>query len=156
MRGAIQTIAVMINFRKSNKNPLERRDGAYRSSRKKSSYTKHTWSSSIMKQQEQPFILVVLPTSDFRSFCKYNMKLSCYHIFSTDNIVSYLQPFLIPPFSGSDKFLHKFWAFRMSFHFKYKFSSKHVLLFLNFFLQRTKISLVPRGRAGRIVFCSRK
>ena len=75
-----------MNFRNSNKNSLERRAGSYRSSRKKSPYTKHTWSSSLMKQQEQPFILVVLPTSDFRSFCKYNMELSCYHIFSTSTL----------------------------------------------------------------------
>ena len=156
MRGAIQTIAVITNFRKSDKNSLEGRAGAYRSSRKKSPYTNHAWSSSIKKQQEQPFILVVLPTSDFCSFCRYNTKLSSYHVFSTDNTVSFLQPFLIPPFSGSEKFLHKFWAFKMSFHSKYKFSSKYVLLFLQFFLQRTKISLVARGRAGRIVFCSRK
>ena len=33
-----------------------------------------------------PFILVVLSTSEFRSFCKYNMKLSCYHIFSTSTL----------------------------------------------------------------------
>jgi hypothetical protein len=85
MRGVIQRTAVIINFRKSNKNFLERRAGAYRSSRKKSPYTKHAWSSSIMIQQEQPFVLVVLPTSDFCSFCKYNTKLSRYHIFSTDN-----------------------------------------------------------------------
>jgi hypothetical protein len=35
MTGARQTIAVIITFRKSNKNPLERRTGAYWSSRKK-------------------------------------------------------------------------------------------------------------------------
>jgi len=29
----------------------------------------------------------------------------------------------LSPFLGSDKFLHKFWAFRKSFHFKYKFRS---------------------------------
>jgi len=33
-----------------------------------------------------PFILVVLSMSEFRSFCKYNMKLSCYHIFSTSTL----------------------------------------------------------------------
>lgn len=63
---------------------------------------------------------------------------------------------LYPAFSGSDKFLQKFCAFRMSVHFKYKFPSKYVLLFFHFFLQKTKISLVATGRAGRIVFRSRK
>ena len=38
MTGARQTIAVIINFKKSNKNSLERRAGAYRSSRKKTTY----------------------------------------------------------------------------------------------------------------------
>lgn len=107
MREARQTIVVRITSRKSNKNSLERWAGAYGQAGKiKGPYIKEKWNSSNMKKQKPLFILVVVAKSDFHSFCKCNMKYHIirYHILSTDNILSYLQPFLTPRFSA--KYIH--------------------------------------------------
>jgi len=68
MTGARQTIVVLITFRKSNKNWLERRAGAYRSSRKR----KHHIHSMFRVRRLLSYIAV-----ETKEFCVYTHAQKC-------------------------------------------------------------------------------
>jgi hypothetical protein len=108
MTGARQTVAVTITFRKSNKNSLERRAGAYRSSSKKSLYLETTeaeptpWNSILLWKLmvDEPFkkfptfygirkLITVSPTSD--------PVLGLINPFHTHIYFYFLTPLLILP-----------------------------------------------------------
>jgi hypothetical protein len=93
MPGARQTVAVTITFRKSNKNSLERRSGAYRSSRKKSLYLETTeakptpWNNSILWK-----LMVDEPFKKFPSF--YGIRKFITVSSTSDPILGLINPFL--------------------------------------------------------------